>query len=77
MPATETEGNALMADQPEDDATWFKVLAIVPEYRTYMVAANSEDEARIAVLNGGLDSYDRGEDVDDDIEVLDIWEDYR
>ena len=63
-----------MADQPEDATTWFKVLAIVPEYRTYMVAANSEDEARIAVLGGGQDGYDRGSDIEDDIEVLDVWE---
>lgn len=64
-----------MADRPEDATTWFKVLAIVPEYRTYTIAANSEDEARIAFLSKPSDfDYDRGDDAGEP-EVVDVWED--
>ncbi len=55
--------------------TAFEVYALVPEYRTYTVVANSEDEARIAVLNdtSNLD-YDTLGDDDERAEVIEVQE---
>jgi hypothetical protein len=64
-----------MADQPEDDLPVYKILVVAKEYRTYTVVGNGQDDARVRLLAHRYDyDYDRGDDSEDDLEVVEIWE---
>lgn len=64
-----------MADQPEDDLPVYKILVVAKEYRTYTVAGNGQDDARVRLLTHRYDyDSDRGDDAEDDLEVIEIWE---
>ena len=54
---------------------YFKILAIVGEYRTYTVEAHDSDEATEFFQNGWeAYSYDVGDDVTEQPEIQQVWE---
>lgn len=66
-----------MADDPnEPELQTFKILATVTEYRTYTVYADGQENARQLIYQddgNGLD-YETGSDLEDSIEIIDLWE---
>lgn len=64
-----------MADDPnEPELQCFKVLVTQTEYRTYTVYADGQEEARLEVLQNGTLDFEVGDDVEDSIEIIDVWE---
>jgi hypothetical protein len=64
-----------MADDPnKPELQEFSILVIVPEYRTYTVRGDGQDDARVAFLTKPGDfNYEVGDDAGEP-EIIDLWE---